>query len=105
MSSKVTIEPSTLRVRYGDMARLLCKVRHSLPKAQFKWTQKHKNGATVSILPSSKYTFIDHGVLQIRDVQWSDAGLYTCTAHNKVAMRIHTSTNMVLGVDAGMSRV
>lgn len=101
MSSKITIEPATLQVFYGDMARLQCKVRHSVPNAYFTWTIKHKNGTTTPILLSRKHTMIDYGVLQIGNVQSSDAGEYSCTAHNKVAQRSHTSSFIPLSLKTG----
>nr|AIZ68366.1 neogenin/DCC [Nematostella vectensis] len=98
LSSKITIEPVTSQVIFGDVARLFCKVRHSLPDSIIQWKFKQKDGSEIALTPSSKVTLLPGGVIQIRNVQLDDGGEFKYTDESPVTKRTHSSSYATLTV-------
>lgn len=90
ISSKVTVTPSTLRIRNGDTARLYCSVKHSAPKAVISWRKKGENE---TITEGVRFTLTPNGALQIRNIRFEEQGQYECIGENTFTAKKHISTN------------
>ena len=63
----------------GNSIQLLCKVEEGDPTPVTKW--KRKNEA-LFLTTNIKYEVDTDGTLVIRDLEYSDEGVYTCYAEN-----------------------
>ncbi|XP_049962681.1 neuroglian [Schistocerca serialis cubense] len=73
---EITEPPRSEQTVDGRTVTLLCRT-FGAPKPQVKWIRNGKE------LTGGRYTTLDNGDLEIRDVNYSDGGDYTCYAENK----------------------
>ncbi|XP_053491809.1 contactin-4 isoform X2 [Ictalurus furcatus] len=86
--SKSPVKKSTL-VQKGGEVIIECRP-HASPKASFSW---RKEGDLLK--NSERRTISEDGTLRITNVSESDAGRYTCVAHNLFGVARSTGTLMV----------
>ncbi|XP_013386337.1 protogenin B-like [Lingula anatina] len=75
--------PAPVSVHRGGAARMSCAVKESLPLPHYSWL---KNNQTLT--QDSRLVMLPSGVLQINQVQDSDAGQYVCMASNVAGERL-----------------
>uniref|UniRef100_A0A8C4F200 Protogenin n=1 Tax=Dicentrarchus labrax TaxID=13489 RepID=A0A8C4F200_DICLA len=94
--SAFAIQPTSIVVTQGSVARLSCKISaHPPPIITWEF-----NRVTLP-LATERITVLPNGVLQIHAVQRADAGNYRCIATNIASRR--RSTEATLTVTPGMS--
>ncbi|XP_054244122.1 immunoglobulin superfamily DCC subclass member 4 [Indicator indicator] len=86
-------QPESQAVEENGMARFECRIE-GLPSPLITWEKDHE-----PVPAEPRFITLPNGVLQIVDVQESDAGAYRCLATN--AVRKHYSNDAVLSVLKG----
>uniref|UniRef100_A0A8C2UCI0 Immunoglobulin superfamily DCC subclass member 4 n=1 Tax=Coturnix japonica TaxID=93934 RepID=A0A8C2UCI0_COTJA len=86
-------QPESQTVEENGMARFECRI-DGLPSPVITWEKDH-----VAVPEEPRFITLPNGVLQIVDVQESDAGVYQCVASN--AARKRYSNTAVLSVLKG----
>lgn len=76
LAPEITEPPSNEATVDGRIVTMTCRV-FGAPKPEVKWLHNNKE------LTGGRYTVLDNGDLEIRDVIFLDAGQYTCYATNK----------------------
>lgn len=76
LAPEITEPPSNEATVDGRTVTMTCRV-FGAPKPEVKWLRNNKE------LTGGRYTVLDNGDLEIRDVNFLDAGQYTCYATNK----------------------
>lgn len=77
LAPEITIPPKDEATVDGRTITLTCRV-FGAPKPEVKWLRSNLE------LTGGRYTTMDNGDLQIADVNFLDAGQYTCYASNKL---------------------
>ncbi|XP_070536713.1 protogenin B-like [Ptychodera flava] len=73
---KFSVQPKPVRAEIGRVARFSC-FSDSIPQSAYTWEKDR------TALPlSTRYVVLPSGILQIHNIQASDAGSYRCTAEN-----------------------
>ncbi|KAM3625132.1 uncharacterized protein V6R79_007308 [Siganus canaliculatus] len=89
--SSFTIQPTSLVVTQGSVARFSCKISaHPPPIITWEF-----NRVTLP-LATERITVLPSGVLQIHDVQRADAGNYRCIATNIASRRRSTEATLTV---------
>lgn len=84
----ITQPPTNLSTVDGKTIRITCRV-FGAPKPEIKWI---RNGQE---LTGGRYKILDIGDLEIENVIFLDAGLYTCHASNKLGV-MNASASLVI---------
>ncbi|XP_074862789.1 immunoglobulin superfamily DCC subclass member 4 isoform X3 [Carettochelys insculpta] len=90
-------QPESQTVEENGMARFECRIE-GLPPPVITWEKDH-----VAVPADTRFITLPNGVLQIVDVQESDAGAYHCVATN--AARKRYSNDAILSVLRGTDNV
>ena len=90
-------EPQDLSVHLGDTAVFRCSIE-GLPKPTVRW---RKDERSVEI-DNVSYLLHEDGTLEIKSVQFSDFGRYTCEAEN--VERSRTSRTATLSQNSDVSK-
>ncbi|XP_033022600.1 immunoglobulin superfamily DCC subclass member 4 [Lacerta agilis] len=85
--------PESQTVKENGMARFECRIK-GLPPPVITWEKDH-----VAVPSEARFIELPNGVLQIIDVQESDAGMYHCVATNWAGQRY--SSGAVLSISKG----
>lgn len=91
LAPEITEAPFDQAATDGQSINMTCKV-FGAPKPSVKWIHADKE------LTGGRYTVLDSGDLQIKDVQFDDSGLYTCYAENKFGTANASATFAVKGL-------
>ncbi|KAL5020326.1 hypothetical protein ScPMuIL_003218, partial [Solemya velum] len=88
--SIVESSPSSVKRRPGDTVVLFCRASGS-PEPTVTWTKNYKN-----LIVSQRISLNNKGTeVEIKNLQWSDIGIYTCIFDNSVG-KISKLINLII---------
>lgn len=91
LAPEITEPPHDMDTVDHKTITLMCRV-FGAPKPEVKWDRSGRK------LTGGRYLVLENGDLQIQDVQFSDAGEYTCYASNKFGNVEASATLRVKGI-------